>query len=217
MTSRQRFACEHSINLVDVAKRFGECVPRAVVCYNAVGAVPAMPSLEIVDMPRKIEGPFASDVAKAYRTGESALSVGKRFGISHKTVIKIAKRAGIQTRTNKAAADIRAERMTSEQRKALTKTANRVRKSCPASLSELTNKAQIRQESLTQIGRGERALAKRLNKLGVETTLQLAVSKYNIDIATPTVAVEVLFGGGRMPSGRSQRLSGALFHSPCMP
>jgi hypothetical protein len=81
--------------------------------------------------------------------------------------------------------------MTSEERKAITRSANEWSRGRSRSERYLISRAISHQRELDKVGIGEEELTTLLRERGYNPVPQLAVWKYNIDIAMPPIAVEV--------------------------
>lgn len=164
-----------------------------VVHHQALGDVPSVARLEVVDVARKLTPAEVDDLISRYRLGESQNQLATAFGISQASVSRWVKKRGAtisrsEAETRKWAA------MLPEQRTAQVSSAHAAVRGMTRTVSDLERRALGKQRTEAHATDEERAIARHLNGLGIDTIAQQAVGKYNLDIGMEPVAVE-LFGG----------------------
>jgi very-short-patch-repair endonuclease len=139
----------------------------------------------------------------AYLTGESAQSIGRRYGTSHWTILKAFVRAGLRKRTQAESNFIRSSRMTPEQHRSNATAANAACRGRKASFAERSRTALTHEAFPKAPSALELRVLKVLKMLNLPITREKACGIYNIDFAVGhSIAVEC-FGGGWHAGGRA--------------
>jgi transposase len=140
-------------------------------------------------MPAKWMPNDVSELISLYAEGQSAKSLGTRYGVSPSTIRKELRKQGVQLRSHLDAMGIAIPGWRG--------------KSIPQKVREKI--ASTKQERLSHISAGEQELTRLLNERGVTGLIpQQAVGRYNIDVGAKPVAIEV-FGGGWHSAGAHRR------------
>ena len=177
--------------------------------YNAIGYVPPFTRIEVIDMSSK-EAPGSrknlteSDrqaIVSRYEGGESLKRISIDTEISRPIITAIIRNAGVRIRRGPEAQKIAFARMSPEERMAMTASAHDAVRGKRRSEDFLLKQAQSRQAGGKSASPAEEKIISILESRGIQCSPQLAVGKYNIDIAIGPVAVE-LFGGGWHAYGR---------------
>lgn len=136
-----------------------------------------------------------NDLVERYNRGESVQKIAKDLSISRYPIQRALASAGIELRNRAIANAIRMNRMTSEQRKLITRAANAAATGSKASEQQLIARA-LTNETRCKCSKYEIALGSMLTKLDIPVTFQKAAWIYNIDLAIceSRIAVEI-FGG----------------------
>jgi hypothetical protein len=136
-------------------------------------------------------------IAEQYRAGESELAISKTFGISRCAVRAALLRENATIRDLRNAALNRASKMTVDERLKLTEAAHAAVRGVPQSEEKVCRTAATRQRTgRITIGEAEKRVNAMLSERGVFAVPQLAIGRYNIDLALTesSIAVEI-FGG----------------------
>ncbi|SCF39382.1 Very-short-patch-repair endonuclease [Micromonospora carbonacea] len=164
-----------------------------------------------------------AEIAAAYATGESELSLSARYGVSRNVIRRRLDILGVSIRSHSQAGKVRASKMTPEQRRAQSQRARDAwrpsTKSMPSKASKPRSKlvaeptyvgadgrrryteefmiarARQRQERRSNHSAGDQLMEDMLRQRGLAPVAQQAIGKYNVDVAVAPVAVEVLGGG----------------------
>jgi len=142
-------------------------------------------------MARKWNPTNPDDIIQKYLSGTSEKAIAKQMQISRSAVRSFFIRNGIQPRGRSESMFVRMKNATPEERQRLSKAAHDKVRGMKRSKKELIERAIIRQKNKSIVGKGERLLDKWLKERGFDTIPQMAVDKFNIDIAIPPVAVEL--------------------------
>lgn len=145
--------------------------------------------------PRRIFALPADEVASSYLSGESECGLAARYGVSRSVIRRHLARHGVAVRGTSEAGKVRAGKMTAEQRQTQAAAAHRAVRGTRVSLDQLIARAAARESRGGLDSPGERFLYAELVKRGESPISQKAIGKYNVDLALPPVAVEVLGGG----------------------
>ena len=211
---------ELPVVLGDRLDRLGQAV--AVMYYDVIGGVPAVTGGEVVDVAGKIHPaecgdaverdlagetsekadsrirrgllPTPDDLIPRYRGGESELALSKSYGISRIALRRMLVDGGAEIRGRSEAGKNRASKMTAEERKSQVSKAHDAVRGKAVEESVLVKAAQARQMNPRPPSTGERKLLAMLRKRGLRPHREVAVGRYNVDLAVPGVAVEVLGG-----------------------
>lgn len=138
------------------------------------------------------------ELVQRYQSGQSILKLSQDLGVSRGAIAHALEGEGIQLRTQSEAESLKWSKMTPDQRlhqMAAYHNAIRGGKRTPLDLHE---RALSRQRTCSQQAPIERIIIDAL-RLNIELTPQLAIGKYNIDIAIhePPIAVEIVGHNGR--------------------
>lgn len=131
-------------------------------------------------------------IESLYLGGDSVVSLARQFNCSQGTIRRILRAANISLRGWSEAGRTRWDRNPdSASLEGLAK-GRLSRTGVPLPAQSLERRALAHQRSRqNRIGRGEKALERYLRELGHNPTPQLAVGKYNIDLALRPLAIEV--------------------------
>ena len=144
------------------------------------------------------------ELVQLYESGESVLALAKRFSVDRNTITKRLRLMGIEPRGMRDAQLLLSSRRTPQERRRLAEFAFEAKRGRPNSDEALERAARTR-ESLGYGGSmGELVLAKWLARRGLRMKPQVAIGRYNCDLALAPVAVEV-FGGNWHASGYHAR------------
>lgn len=141
-------------------------------------------------------------IVAAYRDGASCKAVATRFGISRPTIASILVRRGIPVRGRSEASFLRMARTSPERRREITQAAHAAVRGVPHSEEHRAKLARTRQARRFKISPVETELCEMLKAKGLDPIQQLAMGRYNVDVALEesSIAVEV-FGGHWHASG----------------
>lgn len=133
------------------------------------------------------------EAIKRYEEGEPARWVAKEYGIGYKRFIRLLAQAGIQQRTVRENLAMRYAGMTETQRREVASAAHAAKRGRPANLMSMERRAQTMQRTMQLASRFDLLLGLWLAQRGLTLTPQLAVGRYNVDLALDSqrVAVEV--------------------------
>lgn len=145
--------------------------------------------------PRRVKRLPDTDIAAAYRAGESEYSLSLRYGVSRNVIRQRLLGQGVQLRDMSAAGKVRARRMTPEERAAQAAAAHEAVRGTSHTEEQLLARALAREAKGLCDSPGELFLMAELCQRGVDPIPQKAIGKYNVDFAAAPVAVEVLGGG----------------------
>lgn len=127
-------------------------------------------------------------IVAAYVSGESELSIAKRTGLTRIVIRRRLVEAGVDTRDGSEANKLRMARLSTEERKALASKAHDAVRGKARSEEELARRADARTRL---IGFGEPELIYAIHAAGMSAEGQMPCGRYNIDVTTGNVAVEV--------------------------
>ena len=150
-------------------------------------------------MSRIIEVRNINELIQRYQSGESILKLSGDLGISRGAITNALKRQGIHLRTQSESEKLKWSKMTPEQRVNQISAYHDAIRGGKRGSTDLNARAISRQRTCSQQSATERIIVKGLKLAGIELTPQLAVGKYNLDIAIqePPVAVEIIGHNGR--------------------
>lgn len=135
------------------------------------------------------------EIIKRYIAGESEKAIADSLNVSRSCIVARLHANGVPRRSLAEANRLMMAALPREEqlrRIRIAQEANRGRK---APLSELINRARARQTTLGNQSHAERLLNEWLRHRGLNAIPQQAIGKYNVDIGTHPVAVEVMGGG----------------------
>lgn len=155
-------------------------------------------------MTRKLTDADIDNLVNLYATGEySVKRLSEITGFGRKAITaKLADR-GVKTRSRSEAMYHRMARTSPAERKALASAAHEAVRGMTHTHETLVKRARTNQGKTVNVSGSERIVGEMLIGSGFEITPQLAIDKYNVDIAIhePAIAVEI-FGGNWHASGR---------------
>src|SRR3989304_3615217 len=166
----------------------GRVVNDERVCYH-----PAICCSNVIDMTQRI---FSSDsdaqvVAEKYRSGMSSYALSKHFGCTQNAIMNTLRRLGAKVRIRSEAGRLRVSKESSEYRAKTAEKGASKRRGRKETKEALMIRAITKQRFQVKIGQFESELSDRLRASGLQVTQQLAVDRYNVDIAVPPFAIEV--------------------------
>lgn len=144
------------------------------------------------------------EMTAAYLSGESVAALARRYKVSRKAITGRLVAAGVPLRTMGEANQIIAQSRTPEQRAAGMLKAQAATRGAQHSETHRRKIAETREQVGAGVSRHELRLAQMLQDRGIQAVPQKAVGRYNVDLASGSVAVEV-FGGGWHGYGRHRR------------
>jgi hypothetical protein len=133
-------------------------------------------------------------VVSLFESGVSVKAIAESLGIARSGVQSRLKMAGIKTRSRSESMVLRMAQTSAEERQRLSSAAHAAVRGKRRTADELRLRARNAERTLRQAGRGEAEFASMLRDLGIETTPQLAIDRYNVDLAHGAVAVEIEIG-----------------------
>lgn len=136
------------------------------------------------------------EIVTAYNSGESVLSISKRFKVSRNAINAILRHNNVTLRPQKDANKFRYANSTEDEKKAITKKANEAMRKQPQSFhhESAIKQAITKQNTLSKVGMFEQEIINYFHK--AYPIPQLAFDAYNIDIAIWPVAIEVHVNSG---------------------
>lgn len=143
---------------------------------------------------------WTTEAIRLYESGMSQAEIGTVVG-KHQATVSTVLRKYAETRDASEAGRLQWAKLSPIERRLQTQAAHRAVRGKTRTLDDLERRALGKQLAQSHATEQERHLASALNNLGIDTVLQQAVSKYNLDIGASPVAVE-LFGGGWHAYGR---------------
>jgi very-short-patch-repair endonuclease len=177
--------------------------------YNAIADVPSLNCLEVVDMGRYNIPLDVNDLVKRYVAGESEKSLAESVGVSRNVIRRRLEASGTAIRDRSAAMHTRMSRLDPEERAQLAAAAHDAVRGKRKSAEFLIARALGVEKQGAEHGNvspAELMLADLLRDHGVLVTHQKAIGPYNADLATLTVAVEVLGGQWHFVKKHGKRL-----------
>lgn len=145
-------------------------------------------------------------VVELYTGGVGVGGIAKRLGISPRPVERVLREKGIPLRGRSEQQFARMARTTTEERRRLTDAAHHARRGTRSSEEELLRRAATRERTQSQASPYEEELHVILKQRGYDVRPQMAVGPYNIDLAIPPTAIEVLGGEWHNSDQRSHLL-----------
>ena len=144
----------------------------------------------------------AQDAVKAYVAGESCQSIARRYGVTPDRIRLILKKANVPIRDMSESRKVMWDKRDPAERRAVlarthAATVGRMSEFAkraagkPKSTKQLRALAHARWENLSVVGTGEELMASWLAARGLVFSPQLAVDRYNLDLALLPVAVEI--------------------------
>lgn len=143
-----------------------------------------------------------AEAARLYVEGITEQAISIKFGVSRGAIRSILVRQGVQLRTLKEAMQLRASRLSKEDRLRFSAAAHAAVRGVPHSEEHRIKTAISRQVSKSQVSPAETEFAEALEARGLSVVQQQAIGRYNVDVAITesSIAVEV-FGGHWHASG----------------
>lgn len=173
----------------------------AVVYDDTTADVPAVSSLEVVDVTAKWLPPDPDNLVQRYLSGEGVKPLAAEQGVSRTTLTKFLVSQGIAIRSISEQQRINATRSTPSQRRIRAAAAHAARRRQRDTPETLLLRAQRNEQRQQGISPWETVVAEMFRERGLEFRQQTAVGPYNADFTSGSVAVEV-FGGRWHFSGR---------------
>lgn len=151
-------------------------------------------------------------IESSYRMGCSVLEIAKSLNTSRNVIDRILKARSVGLRTQTEANFVRLQKLSDDERRALTAPARAGLTCSPMPKAHLA-RAMGAENGTCQINRGpgEAELIAALERAGHEPRPQVRCELYNIDIALGPLAVEVKSSGGRQAHGKERAKVEALF------
>lgn len=134
-----------------------------------------------------------AEIASAYQAGESELGLSRRFNVSRNVIRRRLMAQGVAIRGATEANIERMKRLTPDERRALARAAHDAARGRERPEALLERLALMHQQSGQYVGAWEQEFAALLEGRGHLCVPQLAVGRYNLDIAVSPVAVEIMF------------------------
>jgi very-short-patch-repair endonuclease len=140
-----------------------------------------------------------TDLLDVFATGESVLTMSRRYGVSRGVVRRWLEEAGAEPRSSSDANRIRMAKLTADERRANTTAANTAIRRMPARPDDWQESIARGRERVEYGGRtspGTEYLSSKLTEREIDHVREKAIGRYNVDIAisSANVAVEVLGG-----------------------
>ena len=148
-------------------------------------------------------------VIERFRAGESEQSIALSLGVARQTVRTRLLRAGIQPRTSSESQYLRNSRLSAEERARNADAAHDAVRGSTRTAEDLETRAlgiERRGADWRNASPAEVMFAGMLRDAGLAVVNQKAVGPYNVDIATGTVAVEILGGSWHRVKKHGERL-----------
>lgn len=176
--------------------------------YNAIADVPSLYRIEVIDVPGIWMPDDPDDIARRYLAGESEKALAEALGVSRTPVRRFLLDRGLATRGRSDAMRARMASLSASERIDLTAAAHATVRGRKASEAELAKRALTREGRLSKnVSTAERSLMSMLRSRGISgITFQKAIGKYNADLATGSVAVEILGGSWHRSKKHGERL-----------
>ena len=133
-----------------------------------------------------------NDLIKLYRQGMSIKALSDKFNIARTGITSRLKTAGVPIRGRSEAMYLRMSQASPEERKRLTSFANDALRGSKQPEDGMVKRAKCVQQTGSKIGKNEDVLREWISDLGLDPIPQLAVNRYNIDLAIHPIAVELL-------------------------
>lgn len=149
------------------------------------------------------------DLVRRYDGGESEQALAKSLGVDRGTIRARLLEAGAQIRGRGDANRLRMSRTTAEERARFTTAAHDAVRGSTRSFDDLATRArgiEQRGATWTNASPAEIQFADMLRDAGLDVINQKAVGPYNVDVATGTVAVEILGGSWHRSKSHRERL-----------
>jgi hypothetical protein len=160
--------------------------------YNvATGRIRASACGKVENMPRKIPPVNTNDLIKSYLAGESQNSIAKRIGVSRDAIRRIIVSNGVKVRGNADANRLMMTHRTPEENATNTTAAHTAVRGVKRNPEELISRAITRQSKMIYVGMHESEFMQELISRGHSCVPQMAVERYNIDIAISPFAFEI--------------------------
>jgi hypothetical protein len=185
-------ASSGSVTIKEVALQLGVTRCNLSKALRAIGYV--IPKCRKPAHNRK-NVPVDEIVAK-YISGDSELSISKEFKIARGTVRKCLIDSGTEIRNGSEANFIRMSRLSIEDRKNLTRSANDAVRGIPEPRCRKIKRAINAENGICEVivGKGEYEFREALTSLGIEFVWQKSAEVYSIDFAINGIAVELKSG-----------------------
>jgi very-short-patch-repair endonuclease len=147
------------------------------------------------------------DIARRYIAGESEKALAESLGVDRKVIRKRLVERDVAIRGRSDAMYLRMAQTSAEDRLALTNAAHDAARGTKRSAEAgIRHAIGVERAGTGNASPAELTFAEWLRDAGYETIAQKAIGPYNVDIATSTVAVEILGGGWHRSKHHGKRL-----------
>lgn len=145
--------------------------------------------------PRKTLALPAEEIIAAYKRGASEYALSMQYGVSRGPIRRILATGGVEIRGMSEAGIVRNEQMSMSERQRQTAAANRAARRRRSPQIQKLRHALTHEALGDSESTGEQMLFDMLIDRGLQPIKQRAIGVYNVDLALPPVAVEILGGG----------------------
>lgn len=179
---RHLYEVEH-LSYTQIARHLGRPVS-TVQRWLGLAQVTVRPKSEALRLAAKDRhSDIVAEILTRYRAGEAEVALARAFGVSRPVVVRLLRIHGVERRDRSAASYVRMARLDAEGRRALLTRAH----SDVGRVAIATTRGQ----TLSARGRYEALLLEWLRARGYNAIPQCPVGRLNIDIAWPSLAIEV--------------------------
>jgi transposase-like protein len=134
---------------------------------------------------------ISSEVIQLYASGNSVKAIATQLDVDRNVIHRLLLRAGIKPRNRSESMYLRMSKATEYERQQLSDAAHKAVKGKLKGEVELHNRALGYQRTCCKQGGGEEIFAKWLKARGLKPTMQLAVGRYNLDVACHPLDIEI--------------------------
>lgn len=177
------------------------------MCYDTIADVVSIYSFEVVNLPRKLKNIDVDNLTSSYLGGTSEKALAESFGISRSAIRRILVKNDIVPRGRSESMFVRMSQTSPQERQRLAQAAHKARTGQPVSVATKEKHALTVEKKGLTISKTEILLKNSLLGYGIETISQKAIGIYNVDLATDSVAMEVLGGSWHNTKSHGQRLN----------
>lgn len=181
---------DHAIELYLDGKPIGEIAATTGVSPTSLRRIRSSRGIPSRSGPTQLTG-----VVRDYLAGESEYALAMKHGVSRNVVRRHLIEAKVTPRGRSEAGRVRVDRMSPEQRRKQSAAAHTAARGMKHSHESLVIRARKREALGTVGSAGEQMVVDAFARAGEQPVTQCAIDKYNVDVAVPPVAVEVLGGG----------------------
>lgn len=147
------------------------------------------------------------DLVRRYLSGESEKALAEAFGVSRGPIRDRLQKAGVEMRGRSEAMFTRMSRTEPEERSRLASAAHAARRGQKDDPESLSRRAAAREGKIDgNVSPAEVLLLRDMRSRGLDVIPQKAIGPYNVDVATGTVAVEILGGTWHRAKRHGERL-----------